>query len=482
MRDQALYLLQVSFCLGVFYFLYIILFKNVTFFMVNRIYLLAGIFVSFLIPALQLSFAAMDYHLASTNLNTSSLIPAALYMPGEANPTQFRSMDVYFLLSIAYSVGFAFMISRFIFFLTKIIGIKNRSRVHQNGNTRIVETGSGFPFSFFNLIFLPSLRISPIIIEHEKVHVVLLHWVDLVVMEIACAILWFNPIMVFYRRSLKIQHEYQADKRTIDKGVKLENYLNCMLLQIQFENGAAPISEFYSQTIKKRVTMMTKNKTAPKFSALYLFTLPAIGMLLLAFSNQSASNLENQSLNISNEAQRTIIVDAGHGGRDGGARAADGVNEKEIVLSIAKQIQQAGQEKGIKVILTRTSDVSIELKERVSFANRFPAELFISLHINNNEHDSELSGMECIVSEGNTKFSESKKIAEEVVTQLKTLGGITINDIKKSNYYVLKGDVPAVMVELGFLSNKNDYSFIRDEKNQKLLSERIIAAVLSYSK
>jgi N-acetylmuramoyl-L-alanine amidase len=332
------------------------------------------------------------------------------------------------------------------------------------------------------MIFLPNLQINPIIIEHERVHVALLHWIDLIVIEIACAILWFNPIMFFYRRSIKIQHEYQADDSTLGKGVKLEHYLNCMLLQIQFENEVAPISEFYSQTIKKRINMMTKNKTARKFSGLYLLTLPAIGMLLFAFSNQSAIILENNPSGMSNDGQRTIIIDAGHGGQDGGARATDGVSEKEIVLSIAKQIQQAGQEKGIKVILTRDSDKAMELKERVSFTNRFPAELFISLHINSNEDDSGLSGIECIVNEGNTKFSESKQLAEEVVTQLKTLGGIAINDIKKSNYYVLQSNVPAVMVELGYLSNKEDYAFIRDDKNQKLLSEQIIAAVLSYSK
>jgi N-acetylmuramoyl-L-alanine amidase len=374
------------------------------------------------------------------------------------------------------------MICRFTFFVVKIIVIKNRSLVHLRDKTRIVEVGSGLPFSFFNMIFLPNLQINPIIIEHERVHVALLHWIDLIVIEIACAILWFNPIMFFYRRSIKIQHEYQADACTVGKGVKLEHYLNCMLLQIQSENEVAPISEFYSQTIKKRINMMTKNKTVRKFSGLYLLTLPAIGMLLFAFSNQSASILENNPSGILNDNQRTIIVDAGHGGQDGGARATDGINEKEIVLSIAKQIQQAGQEKGIKVILTRDSDKAIELKERVSFTNRFPAELFISLHINSNEHDSGLSGIECIVSEGNTKFSESKQLAEEVVTQLKTLGGIAINDIKKSNYYVLQSNVPAVMVELGYLSNKEDYAFIRDDKNQKLLSEQIIAAVLSYSK
>jgi N-acetylmuramoyl-L-alanine amidase len=88
-----------------------------------------------------------------------------------------------------------------------------------------------------------------------------------------------------------------------------------------------------------------------------------------------------------------------------------------------------------------------------------------------------------MVSEGSTKFNESKQLAEEVVTHLKTLGGIAVNDIKKSNAYVLRSNsVPAVMVELGYLSNKKDYAFIRDDKNQKLLSEQIIAAVLSFKK
>ncbi len=482
MTNENLYLFQVAFCIGMFYLLYIILFKNTTFFMVNRIYLLSGVALSFIIPTLDFSLSEVDYHVRSWELSETLLTPTLDPLSDESDRTLSPSMDFYAILSIIYWLGFAFMFSRLIFFVTKIIRIKNRSHVHKMDGIRIIETGFGSPFTFFNLIFLPNLNINPMIIEHERGHVVYHHWADLLVMEIASAILWFNPLMFFLKKAIKIQHEYQADDRTIRSGVSLEHYLDCMLLQIQFENGVAPISEFYSQTIKKRINMMTKNKTAPKFSALYMFSIPAVYMLIFAFSNQSASNLEIKSSNMPNETQRTIIIDAGHGGRDDGARAADGISEKEIVLSVAKQIQQAGQENGIKVILTRNSDEAMELKERVSFTNRFPAELFISLHINSNEHDNALSGIECIVSEGNTKFSESKQLAEEVVTQLKTLSGISINDIKKSNYYVLKSNVPAVMVELGYLSNKNDYAFMRNEKNQQLLSERIIAAVLSYSK
>jgi N-acetylmuramoyl-L-alanine amidase len=346
---------------------------------------------------------------------------------------------------------------------------------------RIVEMGSGSPFSFFNLIFLPTLDLNPAIIEHERIHTVQRHWIDLIVVEIACALLWFNPIVFFYRRSIKLQHEYQADGGTLLSGLLVEQYLHCILSEIESENGIAPVSRFYSQTIKKRIIMMTKNKTALRVSSLYLISIPAICMLLFAFSSERTS-IPTQVSASSKDGEKIIIIDAGHGGDDDGAGTADGINEKDIVLSIAREIERTGQEKGIKVILTRSDDVAITLSERLLLAERFSADLFISLHVGVHPQTN-VSGIECIVSEENAKFIESKRLAEFLVSQLSTLEGIAVKEMKKSKYYVLKNSsVPAVMLELGYLSNKGDFAFLRNTKNQKILSERIIAGVSGYVK
>lgn len=481
--DALLYLLRVSVCLGVFYSIYLILFRNITFFTLNRIYLLAGLILSFGIPAVQLSFAPPDDHSWSTAFITSVSDTVSGYDPGVPLRAGAPSSDHTLPLVILYWAGFAIMTFRLLYSMAHILTIKKRSTVFRRDQLKIVRTDSRHPFSFFNLVFLPNRDVDPLVIEHEKVHVRQLHWIDLLVTEMAGIVLWFNPLMIFYKRSVKTQHEYLADAGATGDGVPLEHYLECMLRQIQLENSVGPVSQFYySKTIKNRIHMMTKNKTPRKFSALYLVTLPVLGMLLFAFSDQPVPALSNHTPT-SKDDQTVIMVDAGHGGHDTGAHGNGELSEKEFVLSIAKKIQQAGEEKGIKVTLTRLGDEALTLEERTALAKRSGADLFISLHASFDAQDNTASGMACIVSERNAHFSESKRFAAHLVKELKTLRGIAINGIKTSNPYVLKNNnVPAVLLELGYLSNTADFAYIRNEKNQEQISERIIASVIQYIK
>ena len=90
---------------------------------------------------------------------------------------------------------------------------------------------------------------------------------------------------------------------------------------------------------------------------------------------------------------------------------------------------------------------------------------------------------DCFVSESNPQFTSSKRLAEQLVNQLQKLQGIRVNGIKKSNFYVLKSNpIPAVLLELGFLSNASDYNFVNDSKNQRAMAEKILAAVTDFAK
>ncbi len=104
-----------------------------------------------------------------------------------------------------------------------------------------------------------------------------------------------------------------------------------------------------------------------------------------------------------------IIVDAGHGGDDSGSTGKEGLSEKEFALAMAKNIQKAGEAKNIKVILTRTDDKAMALEERVSLAKRYDADAFISIHANYDRENAISSGIECVVSEKNNRFQDSKR-------------------------------------------------------------------------
>jgi N-acetylmuramoyl-L-alanine amidase len=317
------------------------------------------------------------------------------------------------------------------------------------------------------------------ILQHETAHVRQLHWIDLLIIEIVHCILWFNPVLIFYKRALKLQHEYLADAWTLRRGVSIPEYLHCLLRQIETANGIHTASYFYSQTIKKRITMMTTNRTSRKLFPIYLLAGPLISLLLFSFSS---SPDWDRTLGNSNGAQISLIIDAGHGGSDVGAMSEQGLNEKDITLSVAKTLKALGDEQGITVVLTRNDDRTMSLQERANVSRGVKAVAFISLHLNSHS-DLAHSGIECMVSKNGSHSANSLRLANELTGQLRGLKGINVNGIKEADTFVLTAsENPAVILELGFLTNNGDYNFIKDQSNQRAVCNKIIAGVKQFTK
>jgi hypothetical protein len=188
------------------------------------------------------------------------------------------------ILSVIYFTGISILFFKLLFSIIRIIRISNHSETCHIGQKKIVKTDLDFPFSFFNVIFLPKNENSQMIIEHEIAHVRQFHWVDLILVEIVSVLLWFNPFVILYKKSLKLQHEYLADTSVIKDKNQIETYLNCMLKQVQAVSYNGIISQFYCKTIKKRIIMITKNKTSNKYLGVYLLVLPLVCFMLFAFS------------------------------------------------------------------------------------------------------------------------------------------------------------------------------------------------------
>jgi Peptidase family M23 len=197
------------------------------------------------------------------------------------------------MLLLIYFVGVAIQIARLFFSIQSILKIKNLGEISIAGNFKIVRTDSAEPFTFFNIIFLPKSGTPKHIYDHEKTHALQFHWVDLIIVQIASIIQWFNPIMIAYKRSLKMQHEYLADDSIIKKGIKLEEYLNCMTNHLNPIKNFDLISSFYFQSIKKRIIMLTKKRTSRQLSGIYFIVVPIIICLLFAFASKPNHQLLN---------------------------------------------------------------------------------------------------------------------------------------------------------------------------------------------
>ena len=212
------YLLKVSICLLVLYIPYLILFRKNTFFGANRLYLLLTLIFSFVIPTLEISQSTAVYSIVAESTPGTSL--SHYYDDFNSIEAVYHEVNYPLILSWVYLAGVLVFTIRLGFSVVSILKIKRGADIEKIDRFSILRVDSTEPFSFFNLIFLPKTEINPLIIQHEKIHIKQFHWMDVVLVEVAAILLWFNPVMIPFKRSLKLQHEYLADEQTIKGDVQ----------------------------------------------------------------------------------------------------------------------------------------------------------------------------------------------------------------------------------------------------------------------
>lgn len=180
----------------------------------------------------------------------------------------------------------------------------------------------------------------------------------------------------------------------------------------------------------------------------------------------------------SNDPKKTItvVIDAGHGGQDEGAKF--GVfSEKEIVASIAQKIKKNNKDKNVIIHLTRSDDNFITLADRANFINEIKPDLVLSIHVNNNAN-KQTSGFELYISPKNENYENSKKIADDLNTRFATNHNVKSRGVKEANFTILKNTpYPAVTIELGFISNENDRKFLTNNADQEKIAVTILEAI-----
>lgn len=168
----------------------------------------------------------------------------------------------------------------------------------------------------------------------------------------------------------------------------------------------------------------------------------------------------------------TVVIDPGHGDWDPGANVGN-VLEKDISLTTSKAIEQALDEANIKAVLTRETDISLsdnkidDLKKRAAKSAENNANYFVSIHVNSFDESDEVSGFEIY-----KKNDESHSLAQNIGKNIEILNyskNRGILDGGKSLQVLRDNTVPSVLIELGYLNNDNDYSYLsNDEKLQEM--------------
>lgn len=178
-------------------------------------------------------------------------------------------------------------------------------------------------------------------------------------------------------------------------------------------------------------------------------------------------------------AQKRIVIDVGHGGKDTGAIGINKIQEKDVVLSIANAMLKLNNalEKPLDIYLTRYSDTLISLSDRTKLAKALKAGLFISLHCNHSDNP-DARGIEVYTSSMQGGYSnESVFVGYQIENTLCKVIGYKSRGLKFSNFQVLRetvGNCISVLLELGFLSNKEENGYLSNPKNIEFMALTIL--------
>lgn len=186
---------------------------------------------------------------------------------------------------------------------------------------------------------------------------------------------------------------------------------------------------------------------------------------------------------IPQHAKPLVILDAGHGGSDEGAKVHF-FQEKRVTLSTVLLLKKQLEEMGYRVILTRSRDVYIPLHRRVSIANRTRAVVFVSVHYNASQ-SREAKGIEVFYCSGQSAWraQASKGLAASILSQLITHTQAESRGVKSGNFHVIREtEMPAVLVEAGFITNVEERSLLRDKTYLEKIAKGIAAGVDKYLK
>lgn len=174
--------------------------------------------------------------------------------------------------------------------------------------------------------------------------------------------------------------------------------------------------------------------------------------------------------------KRRVVIDAGHGGTDHGA-IRDNTSEKDITLDVSKKVEDLLKKQGYAVLMTRPNDAFVSLADRVAMAEQFNPDIFVSIHVNSSVRP-EITGIET-----HYYHQESLNLAQTVHSSLASAIQSKNRGLFKSKFYVINHTTsPAILVEIGFISNDNERAQLVSEKRKQATAKAIAEGVNNYFK
>ena len=393
--NSVIFLIKFVLTSGLLTGYYWVFLRNRFFHQYNRFFLLGIPVFSLILPFL---------HISLPGLQNAPAVAAATRLLRVSDGNWEREVIItpgHSYLQLLLASGFSLLIVYmaisailFVLFLNSLRYIRRITRQHEYqllNRVKFYETDEkAAPFSFFNRVFW-SRRLDvnsaqgQQILRHELYHVQQNHSLDILFLESVHILFWFNPFFFLVRKEIKAIHEFLADQYAVRENNRQE-YAELLLVSSLHTKQLNLLNPFFHNQIKRRITMITKIKSIRKNYISRMMILPLLFILFCAFA------VKLKTLNPGKPLTKsiTVIIDAGHGGEDPGAKSLKGLAEKDIALSIAKKIKTLSKDYDIRIILTRDNDqlagkiqdVRESLKYRADLAAQTHADLFVSVHVN----------------------------------------------------------------------------------------------------
>jgi bla regulator protein BlaR1 len=284
------FLLKVNAALILFWAGYYFVLRHLTFYNLNRIYLVAAILFASLYPQINLNNFALQHQQIARPVEVvlNWQAPAAGFIKPLTQPTYWHLVELVFWI-VAFLLAVRLLLQ--LFSLFKLYRASNPARIFDH-NVRVISSDAG-PFSFWKSIYVNpanhTLNDLKAILLHEQVHVNEWHTVDILLAEISTIFYWFNPGVWLMKKAVRENIEFITDRKILNAGMDSKQY-QYSLVNVSFAAASNSIvNNFNISTIKKRIIMMNAKRSSKFKLTRYLVLLPVVIVLLLVFSFSKAA-------------------------------------------------------------------------------------------------------------------------------------------------------------------------------------------------
>ena len=335
------YILKTSICLTGFYLFYRLLLSKETFHRFNRVALLGILLLSQLIPFCEITVPE-ESEVQQTLLTIEQILTLADHVPQTEVEVLPSSIPLWLpVLLCIYLLGILFFLGRNLYSLSHMLRLLHGGRQEklEKGITLIIHDKNIAPFSWMKYVVISEKDLQENgkeILIHEMAHVHNRHSIDLLISDICIIFQWFNPTSWLLKQELQNIHEYEADETVIRQGVNAKQYQLLLIKKAVGTRLYSMANSFNHSKLKKRITMMLKEKSSPWARMKYLYVLPVAAITLTAFARPEISNELNEISTIKvNDI--TSILDAK--GVNNSLTAVDTAQKIAITESTFRSIQ-----------------------------------------------------------------------------------------------------------------------------------------------